>query len=220
MDHFDKLAENYTFFKSNGHKFSPEDRENPELQVFAEITNNALGIHREALFACPNFQQYNSQIQETKRAEFLQETKEKLLKGLDTFFEPIQEKARQGQEGLKNSLPKQPETAAEISLQQEVRNRLRSMKTAQWTQILQEQTEQGNLRIYESVFNDPMPVNFLSETGEAEVVAEARVNYIRQKFPSAWDYAIKTSHNLEVAELIKVAALTSSIKENEVNAGL
>lgn len=221
MDYFDELAKNYTFFKNNGHKFSQEDRENDELQVFAKIAKNALGIHRKALSNCPNFQQYNPQIQKTKRQEYLQKVRADLEQGIANFFEPILKKAQIGREGLKNAgRPRQPETPTEIALQREIRDRLRALPTPEWTQILQDETKRGNLRIFESVMNDPLPVNFLSETGEAEVVAEARENYIKQKFPEAWENAIKTARTLEVAELIKVAALTSSIKENEIQAGI
>ena len=221
MDHFDELAKNYTFFKNNARKFSAEDRENDELQVFAKIVNNALGIHRKALLNCPNFQQYNSQVQRAKKQEYLQKVKADLEQGIANFFEPILKKAQVAQEGIKNAgRPPQPETPSEIALQREVRDRLRALPTSEWTKILQDETKRGNLRVFESVMNDPLPVNFLAETGEAEVVAEARENYIKQKFPEAWENAKKTAHTLEVADLVKAGALASSLKENEIQAGI
>jgi hypothetical protein len=223
MDYFEQLSQNYIGFRDSTTRISDEDRSDPALSALAQVVFNSLQNYRGDLATRPDFSQFNSSIKRQKKAEYLQKARAKFNKGVGTFFDRIEKDAGIKAQNLKSvSGVRQPESAAEIALQGEVRSRLRSMSVSDRIAALQNQSNAGDFRIFEAIENDPLPIpGFLGNPDESGgVLDEARSHFIRLRHGETWHQAQVASHNLEIAGMVKAIAVSSSLRQIEVNAGL
>jgi hypothetical protein len=222
MDYFTELSQNYTGFKNYASEISKEDRVEPSLQHYAKIIWNALQDHRKGLSDRPDFSRFNSKIQKEEKSKYFSGIKTQFKQAVSSC-NGIVENAGKMQEGLKNAgKPQQPESSTEIALQGEIRSRLREMSVSERIAALQNQAQNGDFRVFESIINDPLPIsNFLGTPNESSrVLGDAREQYVQQKFPDVWERAVTTAHNAETATAMKSIAEFSCVLQNEAAVGL